>query len=284
MSLLHDATVVAFAQRLAGGGVIAAAIAWAGYRTRALTLSGSIAAVIVGALTFSFGGPLVAAAVIIFFVAGSVLSRLHTPTADNARVLAPKGAQRDAAQVAANGGVASACAIAFGIASLYGLPHSSKFLVAAVCAIAAASGDTWSTEIGSLARGRARLITNMKLVDAGTSGGVTLLGTLAAPLGGAIVGLAGVARPDVLILPGWIALCAIAGLVGSIFDSLLGATMQGMWRCSRCARTVETHVHATCAAPCSLISGLSWLDNDGVNGITTLVGAGVGYVLAGFLG
>jgi len=283
MSLLHDPTVVAFAQRLSAGGVIAAAIAWAGYRTRALTLSGSIGAVIVGALTFAFGGPLVAASVIIFFVTGSVLSRVHTPTADKARVLAPKGAQRDAAQVGANGGVAMACAIAFGIASLYGLPHASKFLVAAVCAIAAASGDTWSTEVGSLARGRARLITNMKLVDAGTSGGVTLQGTLAAPLGGAIVGLAGVARPDILILPGWIALCAIAGLVGSILDSLLGATMQGMWRCSRCAHTVEAGVHATCGAPCSLISGLPWLDNDGVNGITTLVGAGVGYVLAGFL-
>src|ERR1700737_2712453 len=123
MPLLHDATVVAIAQRFAMGGIIAAAIAWVGYRTRALTRSGSLAAIIVGALTFSFGGLLVAAAVIIFFIAGSVLSRLHTPSADQARVLAPKGAQRDAAQVAANGGVATACAIVGGVTALYGWPH-----------------------------------------------------------------------------------------------------------------------------------------------------------------
>ncbi|HXN08861.1 MAG TPA: DUF92 domain-containing protein [Candidatus Acidoferrales bacterium] len=281
MPLLYDATAVAFAQRFAVGVVIAAAIAWMGYRTRSLTLSGSLMAVIVGALTFSFGGPLVAAAVIIFFIAGSVLSRVHIPSADQARVLAPKGAQRDAAQVAANGGVATACAIVGGIAALYGSPHASRFMIAAVCAIAAASGDTWSTEIGALARGPARLITNMKVVDAGTSGGVTILGIVAAPFGGAIVGLAGAARPDILVLPEWIAICAAAGLIGSVVDSLLGATMQGMWQCSKCAHTVEARVHIICGTPCTLIRGLSWLDNDGINGIMTLVGAAVGYALAG---
>ncbi len=281
MPLLYDATAVAFAQRFAVGVVIAAAIAWMGYRTRSLTLSGSLMAVIVGALTFSFGGPLLAAAVIIFFIAGSVLSRVHTPSADQARVLAPKGAQRDAAQVAANGGVATACAILGGVTALYGWPHASRFMIAAVCAIAAASGDTWSTEIGALARGPARLITNMKVVDAGTSGGVTILGIVAAPIGGTIVGLAGAARPDILVSPEWIAICAVAGMIGSIVDSLLGATIQGMWQCSKCAHTVEARVHIICGTPCTLIRGLSWLDNDGVNGIMTLVGAAVGYALAG---
>jgi uncharacterized protein (TIGR00297 family) len=280
MPLLYDATAVAFAQRFAVGVVIAAAIALIGYRTRSLTLRGALAAVIVGALTFSFGGPLVAAAVIIFFITGSVLSRVHTATADQARVIAPKGAQRDAAQVIANGGVATACAIVGGIAALYGWQHASRFMVAAVCAIAAASGDTWSTEIGALARGPARLITNMKVVDAGTSGGVTILGIVAAPFGGAIVGFAGAARPDILILPQWVAICAAAGLIGSAVDSLLGATMQGMWQCSRCARTVETRVHAACGSPCTLVRGLAWLDNDGVNGIMTMVGAVAGYAFA----
>ena len=281
MPLLYDATAVAFAQRFAVGVVIAAAIAWMGYRTRSLTLSGSLMAVIVGALTFSFGGPLVAAAVIIFFIAGSVLSRVHTPRADQARVLASKGAQRDAAQVAANGGVATACAIVGGVTALYGWPHASRFMIAAVCAIAAASGDTWSTEIGALARGPARLITNMKVVDAGTSGGVTILGIVAAPFGGAIGGLAGAARPDILVFPEWVAICAVAGMIGSVVDSLLGATIQGMWQCSKCAHTVEARVHIICGTPCTLIRGLSWLDNDGINGIMTLVGAAVGYALAG---
>lgn len=282
MPLLHDTTLVAIAQRFAVGVIVAFAIALFAYRTRALTLSGAIAAIMIGALTFAFGGLLVAAAVIIFFAAGSSLGRVHSATADRARSLAVKGAARDAAQVVANGSIATACAIVGGIAALNGSLHAARWMIAAVCALAAASGDTCSTEIGAFTRGPARLITNMKPVDAGTSGGVTFLGTIAAPLGGAIVGLAGVTRQDILILPGWIAICAIAGLVGSIFDSLLGATLQGMWQCSRCAHTLEARVHMICGTPCTLVRGLSWLDNDGVNAIMTLGGAAVGYVLARF--
>lgn len=281
MPLLHDAALVAVAQRFAVGVVVAAAIALFAHRARALTVSGAIAAIVVGSLTFAFGGLLVAAAVIIFFASGSLLGRVDSTTANRARSLAAKGAKRDAAQVAANGSVATACAIVGGIAALYGSPNAGRWMIAAVCALAAASGDTWSTEIGAFALGPARLITNLKPVFAGTSGGVTLLGTIAAPLGGAIVGLAGIAPQNILILSGWIGICAIAGLVGSIFDSLLGATLQGTWQCSQCAHTVEARAHAICGARCYLVRGLSWLDNDGVNGVMTVSGAAIGYFLGG---
>lgn len=283
MPLLHDATIVALAERFIAGGVIASVIAWIGYKARALTRNGLLAAIIVGTLTFSFGGALVAAAVIIFFIAGSALSRVHTAGADRARDLAPKGGQRDAVQVWANGGVATACAVVGGVGLLHTWPHASSFIIAAVCAIAAASGDTWSTEIGALAHGPARLVTSMKRVDAGTSGGVTLLGTVAAPIGGALVGLSGALRTDILILPAWIATCAISGLVASLVDSLLGATMQAMWQCSQCGRVVEAREHRGCGAQSRLVRGVSWLDNDGVNGVMTLVGAASGYFLSRIL-
>jgi uncharacterized protein (TIGR00297 family) len=281
MSLLFDTSGLAIAQRLAAGIVLAMVIALIAYRFRALTVSGAIASVVVGTLTFAFGGALVAAAIIIFFTCGSALGRLHNATADKARALATKDARRDAAQVVANGGIATACAIAGGVASLYGWPHASRWLIAAVCAVAAASGDTWSTEIGAFFRGPARLITTMQHVTAGTSGGVTPLGTIAAPLGGAMIGIAGIARADILVLPSWIALCAIVGLIGSIFDSVLGAAFQGRFRCTRCAQVIETTTHVKCGTGCSLVGGISWLDNDGVNGITTLGGAAFGYALAG---
>jgi uncharacterized protein (TIGR00297 family) len=282
MPLLFDTTALAIELRFAVGLILATGIALVAFRLRALTISGAIAAVTVGALTFAFGGVLVAAAIIIFFTSGSVLGRLHNATADTARTLAAKDARRDAAQVVANGGIATACAIAGGVAELFGWPHGSRWLIAAMCAVAAASGDTWSTEIGAFFRGPARLITTMQPVIAGTSGGITPLGTIAAPLGGAIIGLAGIARTDILVLPAWIALCAIVGLIGSIFDSVLGAALQGRFRCAHCAQVVETTTHARCAAQCTLVGGISWLDNDGVNGIMTLGGAALGYVLAGF--
>jgi uncharacterized protein (TIGR00297 family) len=260
---------------------MAASIALSAYRLQALSASGAFAAVLIGALAFGCGGLLVAGAVVIFFLSASLLARAHNPAADQARARAVKDSRRDAAQVIANGGAAGLCALVSTAFALAGWPSAWRWLVAAVCAVAAASGDTWSTEIGAFFRGPARLITTMQHVTAGTSGGVTPLGTIAAPLGGAIIGLAGIARADVLVLPSWIALCAIVGLIGSIFDSVLGAALQGRFRCTRCAQVIETTTHVKCGTGCSLIGGVSWLDNDGVNGITSLGGAALGYALVG---
>ncbi len=279
MPLLHDATLLTMLERAAAGAVIAAAIALSALRARALTASGAVAAIVVGSLSFAFGGLLVAAAVVIFFVGGSLLGRARNATADVARGLASKDARRDAAQVAANGAVAVACSIASFVAALHGSPHAARWLIAALCAIAAASGDTWSTEVGAFSAGPARRITDMRPVAAGASGGVTLLGTIAAPLGGAVVGVAGIAGTGVLVLSGWLAACALAGVVGSIFDSLLGASLQALWRCSRCGATTETREHPGCRASAQLVRGVGWLDNDGVNAATTLAGAAFGYAV-----
>ncbi len=281
MPLLHDATFLTIPLRAAAGAVMASAIALIAYRARALTLSGALAAIVVGSLSFAFGGLLVAAAIIIFFASGSLLGRVGSATADRARSLAAKDARRDAAQVGANGAVAVLCAIAAGVAAIVGWPHAARLSVAAVCAIAAASGDTWSTEIGAFARGPARRITDLRPVPAGTSGGITLLGTVAAPLGGAVVGIAFIFAPGVLPLAGWVGICALAGLAGSLFDSVLGATLQGQWRCPRCQTTTETRAHSGCLSRSDLVRGLGWLDNDGVNAAMTLGGAALGYALGG---
>ncbi|MDQ6767688.1 MAG: DUF92 domain-containing protein [Candidatus Eremiobacteraeota bacterium] len=283
MPILHDAALVALVQRCAIGAAAAAVIAVLAYRTRALTASGAIAAIVIGSLAFGFGGLAVAAAIVIFFVSGSVLGRLHSKNADAARRLAAKDARRDAAQVVANGGVAAVCAIAYGIAALNGWHHASRLVIAAVCAIAAAAGDTWSTELGALFAGPVRRITDMRPVPAGTSGGISMLGTLAAPAGGAVVGLAGIALPDVVAWPCWLALGAIAALAGSIIDSLLGATLQAMWRCSACGQMTETKAHPACGVPATLVRGLAWLDNDGVNAAATACVGALGYAAAAML-
>jgi uncharacterized protein (TIGR00297 family) len=88
-------------------------------------------------------------------------------------------------------------------------------------ALAAATADTWATEIGSWSPHPPRLITTWKPVPAGTDGGVTLLGT-AGGMGGALF-LGGCTA--LLFSP---ALAVVwAGLVGLLVDSLLGATVQG---------------------------------------------------------
>ena len=56
--------------------------------------------------------------------------------------------------------------------------------------MAAVNADTWATELGVLSRTPPRLITSGKVVERGTSGGVSLAGTLAALGGAAVIGLA----------------------------------------------------------------------------------------------
>ena len=280
MPVLHDATIVALAQRCGAGALVATAIGVAAERMRALTPGGAVAAIVIGALSFAFGGLLVALAVIIFFASGSLLGRIGNAAAEMARALATKSAQRDAAQVIANGGAATLCAIVGGIAAAYGSPHASRWMIAAVCAIAAPCGDTWSTEIGALFGGRPRRISDMRTVPQGTSGGVTLLGTLAAPAGGALVGCAGAVAKETIALPAWIVVSAMCGLVGSVIDSVLGATVQGQWHCPRCERSIESPRHVGCDGSAVLQSGFAWLDNDLVNAVASFFGAAFGYAVA----
>jgi uncharacterized protein (TIGR00297 family) len=128
---------------------------------------------------------------------------------------AEQRAGRNAAQVLANLGVASACALLYVIAS-----RDPRIPLALGAALAEAAADTVSSEIGQVVGGVPRLVTNWKPVPAGTDGAITFAGT-AAGVGAAIaVSLTGIA--------GWRSAptCAAAGVVGMIADSLLGATLE----------------------------------------------------------
>ena len=217
---------------------------------RWLTRDGLIAACAVGAGTtwgLGWGGLALLAA---FLFSGSLLTQF----AERA------GPRRTARQVLANGGVAT-------VAALFGAWS------AASGAIAAAAADTWATEIGAFSPLPPRLITSGRRVTRGTSGGITLLGTLGGVAGALtiawlarVVGPRGTA-PGVATLTG-------AGVAGMLADSLLGATLQAKYACPACDARFERG-QTVCHEPVVLTGGLGWLDNDGVNLASTVVGAGV---------
>ena len=177
--------------------------------------------------------------------------------------LTPGGGRRSSVQVAANGGVAAAAAL---------LSRLSPIGTAALAgALAAAAADTWSTEIGGRSRTAPRLVTTGAVVPAGTSGGVTWLGTAGGAAGAACMAV--VAAFLRLLGPRAAVFVAVGGLAGGCADSLLGATVQARYRCPACGAVGEARRH--CGAAVELVSGLAWMTNDTVNLAATMVGAAV---------
>ncbi len=213
-----------------------------------LSPRGTLAALLVGAAVLAGTGWRGLLLLFVFFVSSSLLT--------------PRGGRRAPVQVAANGGVAA-------LAALLCLVHAG-FAPAFAGALAAAAADTWSTEIGGRSSPRPRLITTGARVPAGTSGAVTLLGTLGGAGGAALIGAAAAVLGIVPRGAGpWI---AVAGVAGGLVDSLLGATVQARYRCAACGAAGERAVHA-CGGTGLLVGGRTWITNDTVNLLATLAGA-----------
>ncbi|WP_353062800.1 DUF92 domain-containing protein [Tunturibacter psychrotolerans] len=151
-----------------------------------------------------------------------------------ARGLAEARSGRRASQVVANLGVAALCA-------------SVGWYGGCLAALAEATADTVSSEVGQALGGPTWLITKFRRVPAGRDGGVSVGGTLAGMLGAGLVAMAGLSglarwRDGVVVF-----VCACAGLA---FDSLLGASVEER----------------------------GWLGNDLVNFCSTLFAAGVAWL------
>jgi len=142
-------------------------------------------------------------------------------TRKEARGLSEPRTGRRASQVIANLGIAGLCAA---------YSHHQIFLSASlaysatIAALAEATADTLSSEIGQAVAGPAFLISNFRSVSPGTDGAISLVGTLAGLLGAAAVTFAGL-PPNPFQFPTFAAIFAAATL-GLFFDSLLGATLE----------------------------------------------------------
>ena len=231
------------------GAPLVGFLAW---RVRALTLSGAVAAACVGFCHLAFGGWLGAAALLVFFGTSTALSKLGKRKKDALGF--EKSGQRDAWQVLANGGIAALCAV-------LGSPE------AMLGALATANADTWATEIGSLFGGKPRRITNLAPAEPGESGAISLLGTLAALVGAALIGG--------FLGRAWLAV-TLAGFIGALADSLLGATVQAQWWDEKTSKWSEIPQGR-------LARGVNWMRNDAVNITATIIGAVTAALLSNVL-
>lgn len=244
---------------------VAAVIALAAWRAGTLGPGGAAAAWTVGASILVAAGWLGGVILLAFFIPASAVSHLP-PAAPSS--LDPKGTRRDAWQVYANGGAAAVTAL-LAIAGV--LPRPAAFWII-TASLAAAAADTWGTSVGAASRRAPRDLLSGRPVPAGTSGGVTLLGTAGAAAGALIVSLPAAFTGH----SGLLAAGTIIGVCGMLLDSAIGGTVQARFRCPRCGTRSEWPRHR-CGTRTRHEGGWRWLTNDGVNAIATGAAALAGW-------
>ena len=210
---------------------------------RGVSFSGSMAGAIVCFVLYAYAGPGAFAALVSVFGLTWVATRFGYRRKQSLGT-AEHREGRTAGQVLANLVVAASFAVGFAVKG------NARFLVAMAAALAEAAADTVSSELGQTKSDTARLITSLELVPAGTDGGVTPIGTLAGIVAAAVV--SGVCLLTRLVRLRWAAVALIAGVIGMIADSYLGAIFERR----------------------------KLLNNDWVNFLSTLVAAAVALLLA----
>ena len=243
------------------GLLLAVLIAWLAYHARSLNLSGTYAAALTGTVIFGIGGWQWAVLLLTFFITSSALSRAFDRHKQSLHEKYSKGHERDAGQVFGNGGIAAL------FAALHAFfPEESWPWFGFAASLAAVNADTWATELGVLNPSQPRLVTNLRrIVDKGTSCGISLFGTLASLAGaGLISALAVLLTPRPAGFPIFLGL-KLAGFAGSLFDSFLGATAQAIYYCEKDQKETEQHPTHSCGSRTIQVRGWKWLSNDLVN-------------------
>lgn len=205
------------------------------------------------------------------FASSSLLTTFKKNQKEEFKKVVAKTGSRDYIQALCNLGTAT------GIMLLYHFTQEGYLIAAFIGSVAAANADSWASEIGGLSKKQPVMITNFKPVAKGISGGVTALGTT-----GGIWGSLFIASIGTLTLlledftPGnlypILFAALLAGILGFILDSYLGAWFQALY--------LDQENYAT-ENPTSgnLTKGLKWIDNDMVNLITTVAGGAIAAVM-----
>lgn len=265
-------------ERLLIGLACSAAIGLFALRRGSLSRSGALAALVIGTTIYAGGGGSWFLALLAFFTTSTLLGKVGKQKKERIKLDFEKGDTRDAWQAFSNGGVAAACALGMLL-----WPHAA-WMGGFIGALATANGDTWATELGTLSRAEPWSLRSLRRVPRGTSGAVSPLGLVATALGGLLIGL--VVGSSQGLSPASLHLWAIGlftGVLGSLADSLLGASVQAAYRCEACASKTEGTRHH-CGAQTVLVSGFAWFDNDLVNLSATALGALAGAASVTLLG
>lgn len=258
------------------------------FKRDALTEGGTLTAITIGLLVFIFpavpiSGRIWFALLAVFFLSSYFVTKFKANKKEAVNKEFAKGSTRDLMQVFANGAGAALLAVIYHI-----YPLDSVFIAFATI-LATVNADTWATELGVLSSDKPFLITNLKRVEKGVSGAVSRFGLFAAFVGAITIAFSAILLMELdgrffaskFLVPGgipiFIGIVAVFGTIGSLIDSLLGATVQIMYYCKKCRKETERTVHS-CGTATVYHKGLKFFDNDVVNLVSSLIAGLLAFV------
>lgn len=250
-----------FPEQIFTGTLLSLTISVFSYYLGFLSLSGTIGTFILGSIIFGFGGLLYTIPILAFFLVSSLLSRVGKRFKKQYESLFEKTGVRDFYQVWANGGIPA-------ILVIFNVFFPATNIFYAYCAaIAAATADTWGTELGIFSKKHPRMITSFKAVPPGTSGAVSIMGSIASFAGSLFITIIGMiyytSNQNITDISYIIFIITISGFFGSIIDSIIGATIQAQYNCPVCHKITEKKNH--CKKDTIMVNGFKYMNNDLVN-------------------
>lgn len=210
-----------------------------------LTRSGWVHAGALGTILWGCLGPRAWLAVVLYLVLGSAVTRLGFRRKQALGLAEARGGRRGPENVWGSAATGTLLALASPL-----LPPAWRplLLVGFAASFAAKLGDTFGSEVGKRFGRHCVLITNLRPVVPGTEGAISLEGTAASLLGSAL--MAGLMLA-LGLLPDWplVAFVAGVGLVATLLESWLGASLQGRiaWLSNELVNAFQTSAAAALA-------------------------------------
>ena len=218
-----------------------------GYRARTVTLAGAMVGATIGIVTWLAAGGAGWTMLFATFAVAAAATRLGHQRKAELGIAEARGGRRGPGNAIANTGLA-----AWAFTLSVGLRDATAVQAAMICAVAAlatASSDTVASEVGKAWGKTTWLITRMRRVAPGTSGAVSLEGTVAGAVGAFALAAIGAALgliPTVAVVPvaiaatlasfaeGWLAVQFEAtGTLNNdslnFLNSLIGAALALLW-------------------------------------------------------
>lgn len=223
---------------------------------KALTYPALILALIFAFIITYYGG-FTSFLILVSVFFGSIITKIFNKS--------KKGKKRKLIQIISNVGVGTLSLIIFKITA------NNIYLLIYASVMAESLADTLASDIGMLSKKEPINILTLKKGEKGLSGNISILGLTSALIGSILIGVIyfiGIEKNVISLI-----IIILSGFLGSLIDSILGASIQVKYKCEKCEKITEKNEH--CGKKTIYYKGIKWIDNN----LTNLLSNGIIFII-----